>query len=373
MTMTGLHASEDTLPQVAADHIASCAAQCRLTPAVHLSPYIVAEEGYCRAVRALEDKTRYNQIETTGGTCETIRAGDVLVGVLGERRALKGYSGHVARALKPGDELHVLNLGGILGRCTSDHPDLGPALRTQVLGAAMVERGGQWRHARIQDGAVEPAATLSDSAPLVVVSGSSMHTGKTFAACRIIEGLTERGLNVAATKLTGASLMRDLRRMEEHGARATVSFVDAGVVSSIGKDMTPLAKGLIAHLNASAPDVIVVELGDGFIGPYGVDALLHDKELQRFAKAHVVAATDLAGAWAADNLFRDTFRLPIAAMTGPVTDNAVGRKYIQNTLGVPALNACQDPAALADCVARALHAPASTNGVSSHAHAAVHL
>ncbi|WP_243663938.1 hypothetical protein [Rhodothermus marinus] len=100
--------------------------------------------------------------------------------------------------------------------------------------------------------------------------------------------------------------------------------------------------------------MIVVELGDGFIGYYGVDELLLDKELQRFTRAHVVAATDLAGAWAADQLFRTRYHAQITVITGPVTDNAVGKRYIQHAMGIPALNARQDAEALGQLVARSV-------------------
>lgn len=336
------------------DKIASTATRCGLDRQVALSSYVIAEEGYCVAVRALDDKPVYNQLECADGTFGTIHAGEVLVGVLGERQALKGYSGRVPRTIRPGDVLHVLNLGGIVGLCTSSHPDLGPALQVEVLGAVLIEDDGQHLHARIQDYAIEPVYTLEHSAPLVMISGTAMNTGKTHAAAQIVRGLTEQGLRVAAAKLTGASLRRDVKLMQDNGAVACATFTDAGVVASTNKAMGPLAKGLIAHLNECNPDVIVLELGDGFIGYYGVDEILLDKEMQRFTRAHIVAATDLAGVWAADHLFRERYRATITAVTGPVTDNAVGKHYIQNALGIPALNARQDPDALATHVARSV-------------------
>jgi hypothetical protein len=342
------------MPHLTVDKIASSAARCGLAHEAEISTYIVAQEGYCVAVRALDEKTQYNQLECADGTFQTIHAGDLLIGTLGERQALKGYSGRIPRQIQPGDVLNVLNMGGIIGLCTSDHPDLGPALRVEVLGAVLVGRQGQSCHARIQDYAIEPAYTLSHSAPLVVLSGTAMNTGKTTAAAKIIEGLTRRGLSVAAAKLTGASLMRDVHKMEEHGAVACATFTDAGVVSSTDKALGPIAMGLIAHLNHCNPDAIVVELGDGFIGYYGVDELLLDKELQRFTRAHVVTASDLAGAWAADQLFRQRYHAPITAITGPVTDNAVGKQYIQNALGIAALNANREGDALAEHVARVI-------------------
>ncbi|NBC85397.1 MAG: hypothetical protein GVY25_04310 [Bacteroidetes bacterium] len=348
-----------------ADLIASTTARCGLSADVAVSPYIVAQAGYAVVVRALEEKPHYNEIECLDGTFRTIREGDVIVGVLGERQALKGYSGTVPRQVQVGDTLHVLNLGGIIGQCSSALPDLGPALRVEVLGSVVVERNGRPVHARIQDGAIEPQQTLSTSAPLVMVSGTAMNTGKTMAACGLVEGLTDAGYDVAAAKLTGASLKRDVRKMMSHGARAVSTFTDAGVVCSTQGDMAPVAKGIIDHLNASAPDVIVLELGDGFIGYYGVDDLLVDRELQQLTRAHVVAATDLAGAWAAERVFFERYRAPITAITGPVTDNAVGRRYIRTQLGIPAVNALQQSQQLTAVVDAAVHGDNASGPVPS--------
>lgn len=342
----------DSVSRHSVDKIASSTAHCPVSSPVDLSSYVIAQHGYVVAVRALDEKEQYDEVECTDGVFRHIEEGDVLVGTLGGRQALKGYSGSVPRHVEPGDTLHVLNLGGIIGECTSALPDLGPALPVEVLGAVTVERNGDPVHARIQDGSIPPADRLTSSAPLVMVSGTAMDTGKTMAACSIIEGLTARGLEVGAAKITGAALMRDVGRMREHGATAVSTFADAGVVCSTEEDMTPIAKGMIGNLNREADlDAIVVELGDGFIGLYGVGELLRDQELQQHTAAHVVTATDLAGAWAAERVFRERYQASIHAITGPVTDNDVGRRYVEQKFGISAVNACQDGHALAQHVA----------------------
>ena len=62
-------------------------------------------------------------------------------------------------------------------------------------------------------------------------------------------------------------------------------------------------------------------------------------------------ADALAGAWAADQLFRTRYRSGLAAVVGPATDTEVGRRYVQNTLGVAAVNARSEPERLSDLVA----------------------
>jgi len=103
--------------RVFADKIASVALGCRLTPDIRLSDAIPSEEGVVIAVEVLDDKTSYNQLELASGRMATVRKGDVLVGALGHRKALFGYSGHVPESLPPGSLVHLLNLGGVLGIC----------------------------------------------------------------------------------------------------------------------------------------------------------------------------------------------------------------------------------------------------------------
>jgi len=351
--------TDDAFTTCPVDKIASSTGHCDVQSPVTLSPYVVAQHGYLVVVRALDEKDQYDEVECQDGVFRHIKEGDVLVGTLGGRQALKGYSGRVPRHIAPGDTLNVLNLGGLIGECTAPHPDVGPALPVEVLGAVMVNRDDQWVHARIQEDALEMVHRLETSVPIIAVSGTAMDTGKTKAASIIVEGLSEKGLMVGAAKLTGASLMRDVRRMQNHGATAVSTFTDAGIACTVEDAITPIAKGVIHHLNATEDlDVIVAEMGDGFIGYYGVDDLMTDMELQSFIETHVVAATDLAGAWAAEQTFRERYHADITAITGPVTDNDVGRRYIKQRLGVTALNALQQSGGLVDEVVQAL--PKST-------------
>ena len=85
-------------------------------------------------VRALTDSATYNMLELPTGRLAKINPGDLLIGVLGRRRALKGFVGDVPPALKSGDQLHLLNMGGVIGYCTGHHSSLGDAIKLEVIG-----------------------------------------------------------------------------------------------------------------------------------------------------------------------------------------------------------------------------------------------
>ena len=119
------------------DKISSVAQHSELGHELRLSADIPCEEGVLIAVRVLNNKTRYNQLELTSGRMATVNQGDVVVGALGHRKALRGYSGHMPTELKPGDSIQLLNIGGALGICDSANPDVGPPFDCEVLGTVL--------------------------------------------------------------------------------------------------------------------------------------------------------------------------------------------------------------------------------------------
>jgi hypothetical protein len=345
--------------RVRLDRIASSTRNAHLADEVIVGDEIIAAEGYVLAVRILEDKPTYNTVEDLTGRMVPLRAGDVLAGTLGARRALRGYAGEVPPHLAIGDSVHVLNLGGILGRCTSVNPEIGPPFRAEVLGAvltfpALGDRVG--RPAHIRDGAVPPADSLDTRIPVVYVAGTCMNAGKTVAAAELVRGLSRGGLRVAAAKLTGVSLMRDALSMRDAGAVAALTFNDVGVATTHAGVTVATAKGIFNRLAASRPDVIVAELGDGILGEYGVQDILRDPELASVGAAWIMAAPDPVGCWGAQQLMQHEFRLPITAMTGPATDNDVGQSYIRASLGLPACNARRNPEGLVAAARHSLEA-----------------
>ena len=340
------------------DRIASSTRNAGLTPEVIVGDEILAAEGYVLAVRVLEDKASYNTVEDVTGRMLSLRGGDVLAGTLGTRRALRGYAGVVPSHIAIGDTIEVLNLGGILGHCTSANPDIGPPFKAEVLGAilAFPELGDRvGRPAHIRDHSVPPAETLDSTVPVVYVAGTCMNAGKTVAATELVRGLARSGLRVAAAKLTGVSLMRDALSMLDAGAVAALTFNDVGIASTHAGITVATAKGIFNRLAATKPDVIVAELGDGILGEYGVQDILHDPELMRVGAAYIMAAPDPVACWGAAELMKHEFSLPITVITGPATDNEVGLVYIQTGLGLPAHNARRDAAGLVGVVQASLN------------------
>lgn len=299
----------------------------------------IARAGDVVVARAMSDSATYNQLELPTGRLAKINPGDVLVGALGSRRALKGFVGDVPREVAAGDRLHLLNMGGVIGLCTGHHSSLGDAIQVEIVGTVCDEQGAA---RNIADAALAPCERLETSAPLVLIAGACMNSGKTYAATELIKQATRAGLRVAAGKLSGVACLRDTLNMSDHGAIATASFLDCGLPSTVGmRDLGPVAKTIIRRLNESDPDWIVVELGDGIVGGYAVDSIFDDGELLAHMAALVFCASDYVGVWGGIEWFRRR-GLQVDVIAGSVTDAKMGEDFIEREFGVRAGNARRD-------------------------------
>jgi len=344
---------------VVVDKVASVTQACGLSNEVRIATDdIPSEEGVVVVVEVLTNKSTYNTLELTSGRMAKVVKGDIVVGALGHRKALFGYSGHVPPAVRAGDVIQMLNIGGVLGICDSVNPDKGKPFDCRVLGVVLHfpylgERIGV--PARVGHKKLDQGAKLDTrGVPVVALAGTCMEAGKTAAACAVISRMRHRGLIVDAFKATGVSLRRDILAMEDAGARRSAIFTDLGIVTTTRANGPALTRTMLTELSAGKPDVIVFELGDGILGTYGVDAILECPDIRSVLTGVILSANDPVAAWGGVKLLRERFGVDPCVVTGPSTDNAVGVEIITTQMGVSAFNAMTNGAALGDRVIEAI-------------------
>jgi hypothetical protein len=343
---------------IVVDKIASVTQACELSREVRVSAEIPAEEGVIVAVEVLTNKSTYNTLELTSGRMAKVGKGDIVVGALGHRKALFGYSGHVPPSVQPGDVIQMLNIGGVLGVCDSVNPDKGKPFDCRVIGGVLDfpylgERIGV--PARVGYKRLDLEAKLDTrGVPVVALAGTCMEAGKTAAACAIISRMRHRGLVIDAFKATGVSLRRDIMAMEDSGARNSMIFTDLGIVTTTRANGPALTRTMLTEMAVGKPDAIVFELGDGILGTYGVDAILNCPDIRAALTGVILSANDPVAAWGGVKLLRERFGIEPCVVTGPSTDNQVGVEIITSQLGVPAFNAMTNGAALGDRVIEAI-------------------
>lgn len=326
------------------DKIASVNKNAYLGSQIEVTSSILSEEGSIIVVEVLEDKKIYNQLELVSGELVVLKKGDIVVVALGNRKALKGFVGEVPKKLEVNDVINILNIGGVAGICTSENlHEVGHALKVKVLGST----GKNIKDFRL----FAPKDSIESSTPIIMVSGTCMNVGKTSVVCEIIKHASQQKFKIAAAKLAGIAALKDMERMKDYGATQVTSFIDAGYTSTVnnGNLSVAVTKGAIDYLAQSSPDYIIIELGDGLFGEYGVIDILSNSEIQKKIRAHVGCAHDLMGA---AKLQEECEKIgaPLHLVSGPVSDNSVGIEFIKKNLHLPSINALYNGKALFEYV-----------------------
>ncbi len=319
------------------EKMGSCVANLMLARSVAVLDAVDSPKvGDVVVVKALSESTTYGNLELPSGRLAKINTGDVLLGALGKRRALKGFVGDVPTTIKVGDRLHLLNMGGVIGLCSGHHSSFSDAIEVEVRGIACDE---ERNILNIADGALKPQQSLSHSAPIVMIAGTCMNSGKTVAATEIIKQAANAGVRVAGAKISGIACLRDTLHMEDHGAIASASFLDCGLPSTVDYgDLAPIAKAILNHLNSFSPELIVVELGDGIVGGYAVDSVLRDSEIRSATASFVFCASDYVGVIGGMSVL-DGLGIDVDVVAGSVTDAQMGEDFLVEKFGVRAGNA----------------------------------
>ena len=122
---------------VRVDKIASVVSRLELPDEIELTSSLESKSGNAVVVRILPDGKSDQELELVDGRMIKMFGGDVVVGALGRRRALRGWPGEVPAELKVGDTLAILNRGGVMGVSSEETGSTLP-LACEVLGMPLI-------------------------------------------------------------------------------------------------------------------------------------------------------------------------------------------------------------------------------------------
>lgn len=317
--------------------VGSVASRVPLVSPLELTSEKRGRHGDVVLVRVTEVNATYPSLETPEGKEIALGRGQLLIGALGSRKALHGFSGSPPSGFKPNMALHLLNKGGVIGECSAFHRDLGWPTQLEYL-STLSWKG---RPANLEDFALPLIDEPLPEVPVVPVLGTGMDAGKTSVCKQLLKPFSEKGFSINAGKVAGVACRRDILSMKKNGAGQTLSFEDFGFPSTIQlKALTPVARSMIHYLAASKPNFIVLEMGDGILGGYHVSSLFEDTDFLTRCVSMIVCANDLMGTWGALQWLSqlDHRKCPVL-ISGRVTDSAEGVRYIEEKWNLPAANA----------------------------------
>jgi hypothetical protein len=269
------------------------------------------------------------RLELTSGRMTDVIEGDVVLGALGDRYATLEACG-TWREVGSDHRMTLLTGAGLMGKLTSVSFWLPPLI--EVRYRAHVSRGG--RKVRMRDFVPEVVPAERWSLPTILIVGTSMSAGKTTAAKVLVRLLAQRGLRVAAAKLTGAGRFRDVLTMGDAGADAIYDFVDVGLPSSIAppEEYRADLRKLLAIVLDGGPDVLVAEAGASPLEPYNGDTVL--EEIGERVKATVLCASD---PYAVVGVIQG-FQMKPDLVAGVATSTSAGVELVEKLTGCPAVD-----------------------------------
>jgi hypothetical protein len=268
-------------------------------------------------------------LENPHGRRVRLYPGDVIVGAYGNRYATDFYEGYVPG---PGDEVHLLTSGGLIGTVASTHTSKGTPTQLEVLGP-MVRTGAPDTALSTDDFAVTPSPVAKPPMGTIVVVGSSMNAGKTTTTSAIARGLFKAGLRVGAAKVTGSGSGKDHWAYVDAGAATVTDFLDFGMPSTFGYPVERLISTMFAirdRLAADGADAAVLEIADGVLQD---ETRGLAQKLPEFADEVVLAVGDALGAVAGIEVL-DALGVKVRAISGLVTASPLASREAAAATGL---------------------------------------
>ena len=292
------------------------------------------EHGDVVGFTVVKEGGSYDRVEKVGGQTLKLEEGMRILGVLCERKAVKGFNGEIPDKVKSGDILDFIGGGGVVGRCISKFEELGEPYQVRFEGFLT---DGNGEKVNVEDFSHTERDHREDWPELIMVSGTRMDSGKTTLAANIISELSDRGYRIGAAKLTGFTRQRDRLKMEKYGALKSMDFVDAGILTTSidTESVVEAGKNVLDRFSDEEFDAVVVELGGGLIGFDNVKEVLLEDEMVENTVFSAVTVMDPVAAYGTIELVGSE---RVDLFSGPATDTETGESLVENAAGKPALN-----------------------------------
>ncbi len=267
-------------------------------------------------------------VETADGNLIEMFPGDRMIGALGTRAATLEVVGDW-REIGDDLEMQTLTAAGVLGVCTSASLQSAELANMRYVGHACREG----KTCRMKD-FVTPAGGARLEAPVILIIGTSMDSGKTVAAVAAVRELVAMGRRVAGAKVTGVGRLRDILAMEGAGADPIMDFVDVGLPSTVvpADEYEDSLNLLCSKLAGSDPDVVIVEAGASPLEPYCGDVAM--EVLAERVSLTILCASDPYAVLGVIEAFGKKPDL----VSGRATSTEAGIRLIEKMTGVAALN-----------------------------------
>lgn len=283
----------------------------------------------------------HTSLESVSARIHTIHDRTRAVFVFGNRYAPAHYEGLVPETVC--EEVDMIARGGIVGQMTCHNELIGAPTRVRVLGYVCDKQGAvvnTQNHVLLKP---RKESRTGKGAKLILCIGTSMNSGKSYAAAACCYGLSSVGKTVRAAKITGTASLKDILLMQDCGAQHIADFTYFGFPSTYTLRMEELMRifrGVDLKYGNNPRNYLVIEIADG-IFQRETEMLLKEPELRSRIHKLVFCAGDSVGVAGGLHVLKDTFDLVPDAISGLCSSSPLNIREIAKVTDTPILRSMQ--------------------------------
>lgn len=283
----------------------------------------------------------HTTLESTSARIHIIHGRTRAVFVFGNRYAPDHYEGLVPE--KAGDGVDLLARSGLVGEMKCQNERISTPTKLRMLGYVFDDAG---KVVNTRDHVlINPRKTdrKAPGARLILCIGTSMNSGKSYAAAACCYALSSIGKTVRAAKVTGTASLKDILLMEDCGAQHVADFSYFGFPSTYmlqREELVGIFRSVDMKYGNNGRNYLVMEFADG-IFQRETAMLLQEPEVRSRIHKLVFCATDAAGVVGGLKVLKESFDLTPCAISGSCSSSPLALREIKNFTDIPVLKSME--------------------------------
>lgn len=287
---------------------------------------------------------QHKTLESKAGRLHTLHAGTKAVFVFGNRYAPDHYEGLIPEQFT--EEVDLLARGGLIGKVLVKNALIGDPTRIKILGYICDVNQNiitTYKHTLLKIKNYSPNIEQKKRAKIILCIGTSMNSGKSYAAAACCLVLSSNNKNVRAAKITGTASLKDILRMEDCGARHVADFSYLGHPSTYMLTKTALLDifhSIDMKYGNNPDNYLVIEIADG-IQQRETAMLLKEVALIKRIHKIIFCAQDACGVIGGVKILAEQFNLIPDAISGLCSSSPLAIRELQEFIKLPVFNSAQ--------------------------------
>jgi hypothetical protein len=285
---------------------------------------------------------QHSSLENAHGRIHMAHNGTRAVFIFGNRYAPDYYEGVIPDKMMA--EVDLLARSGLIGIVKTKSPLVKDPTRVKIFGY-VCDKEGKILNTR-NFPLIQPKKSVKTlhRAPMILICGSSMNSGKSMAAVACCRVLSSLGYNVRASKVTGTASLKDILHMNDAGASHYSDFSHFGYPSTYllpEDEVLNIFNRLDLKFANNPKNYWVVEFADGII-QRETALLLNSSDVKSRIHKFIFCAVDAFGMIGGIRILKERFGLIPDALSGVCSSSPLYIRELSEFTDIPLFNSVDE-------------------------------